>query len=72
MAIEPRTPAQRLRSRVGSGFDGNLSDGPAFWWFIADRDYPDEEVVDSLLALSGQLIDGNVAWVIFPLEGFRL
>lgn len=72
MAIEALTPAERLRSRVGAGFDGNLSDGPAFWWFIPGRSYSDEDVVESLLALSGQLIDGNVGWVIFPLEGFRL
>jgi len=72
MAIEPLTPAERLRTRVGTGFDGNLSDGPLHWWFIQGRSFRDVDVVESLLALTGQLLDGNDSWVIFPLEGFRL
>ena len=72
MTFETLSAAERLRERVGSGFDGNLSDGAFHWWFIAGRRHTPEDVRASVDALMDRSVKGNLSWVVFPWEGFRL
>lgn len=73
MSFRRRAPGTRalLRGAGAERFDGNTSDDLRRWY------YPDAEFiyglhVETIEALMERTEGGDLAWVLFPPEGFRL
>lgn len=67
--VVPRTRAV-FRSKRKRRFDGNRTDDVHEWLF-ATLDFQDD-TAKWMRELMEHSVDGNIAWVIFPPEGFRL